>query len=478
MKKISPSMKKAPSVIKKPAFSLIEVVLAISLFAIFALSSVSILLYSEDNFLSIGQSSRASFLAEEAIEATRAIKKEDFALLADGDHGLSSSSGKWQFSGTEDVTDGYTRKVNISSLDSDTKKITVRVAWLKKTGHSTSIDLASELSNWSAYSGIPGFGNWTNPIEESSILSSGQDGLKLQVKGNNLFVVRDSASESFISIDITDTNNPVVKTPVSLQNNPKNLAILNNLTLIATNSNTAELQTADITNPNTPILKGVFNAEGNSDAMGIAGVGNLAYLTRLKGEGAEFYVIDITNPDNLNQAGSLEISDQSAYEVVIIGNYAYVSTGNTVQLKVVNITDPTKPIKVGFFALPQNQNALTVAGFGNTVIIGTDKGFVYVLDVTKPLKPKLQSTLTPKDNNNNIVYDLALGLDNHYLFLAGNVPTAEFQVFDISNPAAPSVVGSYDAPSDLFGVAYDGAKDRAFVTGSDNFKTVIILAPQ
>ena len=63
----------------------------------------------------------------------------------------------------------------------------------------------------------------------------------------------------------------MVKTPVSLQNNPKNLAILNNLTLIATNSNIAELQTADITNPNTPILKGVFNAEGNSDAMGIAG---------------------------------------------------------------------------------------------------------------------------------------------------------------------------------------------------------------
>lgn len=464
---------------KRRAFSLIEVVLAIALFSFFSLSSISILLYSEDSLTSIGQNSRAANLAQEGIEASRAIKNEDFTLLADGDHGISSAVGKWQFSGTEDTVAGFKRIINLSTVDANTKKIISTVSWQKRTGHDATLTLETTLTNWSAYSGIPGFGNWTNPRLESYVtLTGGKDGVKIQVKDNNVYLVRDSAADSFVSIDIADTQNPRVSAQNNLKDNPKNLAVLNNLVLIATKSNSAELQTADITNPNSPAMKGDFNAEGAPDAVGIAGVGNLAYLTRLKGDGAEFYIIDTTNPDQLSEVGSLELDGLSAYEIIVIDKYAYISTGNTIQLKIVNISDPTKPNITGYFRLPQNQNAMTITGFDKTIIIGTDKGLIYIFDVTDPLNPQLKSTLTPKDNNNNIVYDIALGLDNHYLFIASNIPAREFQVYDISNPAAPLYISSFDTPGALYGVAYDNAKDRAFVTGVANAQSVIIIAPQ
>jgi len=482
-------MKKAPSVTRKPAFSLIEVVLAISLFAVFSLSSVSILLYSEENFLSIGQSSRASFLAEEAIEAARAVKNEDFTLLTDGDHGISSSSGKWQFSGTEDAVDGFTRRVSVNSLDPDTKKIATRVSWLKKSGQTASVNYETQLTNWSAYSGIPGFGNWAYPFIESSVpLTGGKDGVKIQAKDNFLYVVRDSAAQSFTIIDVTDTKNPIVKSENNLRDNPKNIHIHNNLALIATKSNSAELQIADITDPAAPAMKGVFDAQGIPDASGITAKDNYAYLTRMKGDGPEFYIIDISNPDEPTEVGSLELN-RNGNEVVVMDNYAYIASGpNGKQLSVVDISNPAQPNLVGSHSLILNQNALTITGFEKTVIIGTELGVLYVIDVSSPASPQPKSVFFLKDGILRPVRDITFGLDNHYLFIASDVPNREFQVFDVSGIfpppfwrflfSPPFFIGSFDTPAALYGVAYSNEKDRAFVTGVANDQSVIILAPQ
>ncbi len=64
------------------------------------------------------------------------------------------------------------------------------------------------------------------------------------------------------------------------------------------------------------------------------------------------------------------------------------------------------------------------------------------------------------------------------MFLATSNATKEFQVFDISNPSSPSIIGSLDLSSSLRGVAYHAEKDRVFAVSSSNSEEFVVIAPQ
>ena len=472
-------MKKEFSVIKLKAFSLIEVILAIALFSLYSTSIIVFITHGEESILRVGQKAKASFLAEEGIEATRAIRNENFENLIDGSYGIDSVSGKWQLVSSPTQIDGFSREITISTVDNNTKKITSKISWSKRDGSSTFLEFLTQLTNWDSYSGVPGFGDWRNPFMESFLtLMGGKDGIKVQVKDNFCYVVRDSAADSFVSIDITDTLHPLLGFENNLKDNPKNLYIHNDLVLIATKSNSAELQIADILDPTSPIMKGEFDAEGNPDASGIYAKDNYVYLTRLNGSGPELLIIDVSDPDYPQSLGSLEL-EKNANEIVVLGDFAYIASGpNGYQLMTIDIKDPAQPSVVGHFSLPEDQNALTIAGFESTVIIGTEKGVIYAFDVTDPTNPLKKGEIALRDNANNKVNDMALGLDNHYIFTVSDVPNREFQVYDISDISSPFFISSFDTPNALFGVAYDNAKDRAFAVGTANEKSLIIIAPK
>ena len=132
----------------KKGFSLVEAMLAISVFGLLVTVLSGVLIYGQRSSRSGSDRQKATFLAEEGLEAVRNIRDEDFSNLVDGQYGLVVSSGHWVLSGTSDESENYTRTIIISSVDEDRKQIVSRVEWEEDSGAVKRSELSIYLSNW------------------------------------------------------------------------------------------------------------------------------------------------------------------------------------------------------------------------------------------------------------------------------------------------------------------------------------------
>lgn len=130
------------------AFSLLEVILAISIFILLATALVGGYLYGQEATMLAGNRAQATFLAEEALEAVRNMRDEDFSNLTNGTHGLVISGNQWTLSGSSDTNGIFTRQVEISSIDGDRKEVTSVVTWQQNVQRSGLVSLNTYLTNW------------------------------------------------------------------------------------------------------------------------------------------------------------------------------------------------------------------------------------------------------------------------------------------------------------------------------------------
>lgn len=132
-------------------FSLVEILLSVSLFSFVITALVGAFIYGQESTAISGTRSRAIFLAEEGLEASRNIRDKSFANLADGGHGLAiSENNNRTFSGTSDATDIFTRQIAISAIDANRKQVISTVTWRQTPQRSGSISLTTYLTNWRA----------------------------------------------------------------------------------------------------------------------------------------------------------------------------------------------------------------------------------------------------------------------------------------------------------------------------------------
>ncbi len=133
---------------KISGFSLIEVMLSISIFSLIVSVFVGSILFGEESTSLAGKRARASFLAEEGIEVVRNIRDENFSNLSDGDYGLAILGNQWIFSGVSDSTDIFTRSINIQTIDVDRKLITSTVTWQQNASRDGQVILTTYLTKW------------------------------------------------------------------------------------------------------------------------------------------------------------------------------------------------------------------------------------------------------------------------------------------------------------------------------------------
>jgi type II secretory pathway pseudopilin PulG len=153
--------------------SIVELLIVCFIIGVALTSLLGLATFSLKVSQKIKENGEALFLAEQAMEATRAIARADWSELTNGYHGLNSGlAGYWAFEGSYSVINNkYTRKILIEDvyrdntptdseetdeietdgiiesldyLDPDTKKITVFVSWDNKE-----IKLITYLTNWS-----------------------------------------------------------------------------------------------------------------------------------------------------------------------------------------------------------------------------------------------------------------------------------------------------------------------------------------
>ncbi len=469
--KISQSIARERLTTKQSGFSLVEIILALAILALLTVALIGNFIYSQESAVVAGAKSRAAFLAEEGLEATRNIRDADFANLVDGNYGLTTSSNQWIFSGTQDVTDIYTRQIQISTPSANRKQIISQVTWQQTAQRTGTVSLTTYLTNWIAT--VSSIGNWSIPLQQSSLNFAGsQDGWRIKVLGNYAYVVRLDGTPDFLIIDISNLASPSITGSLSLTGIPQDILVSGNYAYIASRDNNQELQIIDISVPGTPTVVGTYNASGNDDGTGLALVASNIYLTRTSGS-SELTVINISNPALPTLTGSLNLAD-TIRDIFIEGNYAFlVSNSNTQELMVADISVPSTPTLLTTLNLSGNNDGATIVGFTSVVLVGRTTSDVVIIDTSNPAAPSVLGTYV----TTGTVNDIDVGNSNDYVFLATASTTAEFMVLDIASPATPSRVGFYNTASTLNGVFYDSTLDRAFVVGSNNTTELQILMP-
>ncbi len=144
-------------------FTLIELVLAITLFVIIATGVAVPIIGTHLNNLENQKTVQANAVLTETWEAVRSIRNRDWANMTNQTHGLRSTSGYWEFYGRNDETDGFTRTIIVKAarrddsgnlvleggtIDPDTKWIKVQLSW-KPTPYSVRmLEAESLLTNY------------------------------------------------------------------------------------------------------------------------------------------------------------------------------------------------------------------------------------------------------------------------------------------------------------------------------------------
>lgn len=134
----------------KTGFSIVEALLAGSLFSLAVSVFIAAIIYGQESTQSAGSLARAANIADEALEATRNIRDNAFSNLTLGDNGLATSSNQWVFSGTQDIVDIFTRQVNValSGLGSGSRSVTATTTWPATSARSGEASVFSYLTNW------------------------------------------------------------------------------------------------------------------------------------------------------------------------------------------------------------------------------------------------------------------------------------------------------------------------------------------
>lgn len=133
----------------QPGVSLVEALLAVTLFGIFLVAIGGALNAGQESAVLSGKRARAVALADEGLEAVRTIRDAGFTNLVDGTYGIVTTSNQWNFSSsTSDTTDMFTRQVKIGTIDTDTKVVTSTVTWQQNLQRTGSVEAVTYLTNW------------------------------------------------------------------------------------------------------------------------------------------------------------------------------------------------------------------------------------------------------------------------------------------------------------------------------------------
>jgi Tfp pilus assembly protein PilV len=469
-----------------PGFGLVEILVALGLFLIMITGGSLILSQSLTTNQLGAEETYADQYAQEGIEAVRSIKNRNMASIVAGTYGLSNAGNQWNFSGSSDTRNGYTRQVVISegrrtgnqlvnsggTVDPDLFKVTVNVTWNFRPTRANTVTQTSYLTNFRKNITPPG--NWALPSANGSYDASGNtDGRRIATSGNYAYMIRSSGAPDFFVINITNPAAPTLAGSTSVGNAATNIFVAGSFAYVTGTSNTQELRIVNISNPAAPTVVGTYNAPGNADMNDVFVIGSTAYAVRSNSTDPEFVVLNVTNPAAVSLTGSLNLNGNSL-EVGVSGTYAAISSGDDNQeLQLVNITTPATPSLSGTYNATGTTDGVAVAFFDTTVVLSQSGGSVYLISTSTPSTPTLVSTYAA----GGTVNDISLGFSNTYAFLATANAASEFQVLNITNPASPTLLGSSNLAGTAFGVAYNATLNRAAVTTNINTTEYLTMQP-
>lgn len=476
------------SIIKNKGFSVVEVILAIGIFALFSTGITYLSIDTLQGDEKIEENSKALMYAQEGLEAVRQMRDKNYLQLSDGDHGLQIQNNIWSFiQAPEDIDSYYSRTVTIDdvfrdgdgnisdsgTLDPDIKKATSRIEWLHRGIIPKSVELTTYLSNWRGNDWIqtdcdefnggtfqdteviatlaPPDNNCAVKLsleeEQSAILASadvGEHGNDVFVDGNYTYVATEKTHGGLAVVDITDKQHLSVVRIIDIGDKGTSVTKLGNYVYAGVDHNSKGLAVINATNPSSAALVTTKDIYGTATA--ITSSGSYVYVGS-HGSTNKLVILNASNPVNPTIVSS-PLAQGKILGIDVVGNYAYVGTDYDWQgFRIYNISNPSSPTVASNLGLNEEVNAVEVQG--PYAFLGTEAGSFYVINVSNPSSPSVVKNI----NVDEEIQDISIQGD--YAYVSLNDTGKNLAAINISTPTDPYLVYTKDVGGKGQGIATD-----------------------
>lgn len=496
---------------KKLGASIVEVIIAIAIFTLVAPSIILMISGSHTGALRGESNLEATGLAQQGVEAVRAIRDYSWEDVTEGVHGLTSTGGYWELTGTpdEDLLDKYQRTITVNSLSSYKKEVIVEIGWELMEGLDQTVVMTTRLTNWKVLSWIQtligeftggtvdttevvnvdggevqleALPDWTSPqMLDSYNTDEHYDGYDVFVDGNYAYVATERPNQGddpgLYIFDISTPSNITLAGYYNFNANVYSIYVSGNYVYLATGLNNDELTILDVSNKADPIEAGSYNSDENKDGLSVYVVGDTAYLGTENNFGKndhEFYILDVADKENINKIGSYNVYN-NVWDIEVHDGYAYLATARLFDEMI--ILDVSSPSSI------QYKDSFNEFGYyegkglyyeNDTVYFATTDGWwgsndFYILDVTNKSNITKTSSMDLGGDNEDVY------VCGNYAYVATDINGEELTIIDISTPSSPSVYGYYDADGDVSGVYCND--DYAFIAADNDGNEFQIIQP-
>lgn len=263
----------------------------------------------------------------------------------------------------------------------------------------------------------------------------------LELRGQRLVVTRQQLDEAYelLVIDVGNPTAPVVVGGCGTPAEPWDVHIEDAHIVVAGGS--AGLGIVSLGLGASPPVTGTWSG-AFATARGLDVVGSRAYF--LEGALGRVHILDVTNPAAPVRLGGMTTLSSNT-DLACNGSLL----GITVDLSGVDFWDVTNPAAPSFRARYDTQRARRVAWVGTRAYVADDFG-LYVLNLSNPVAPTLLGSL----HTAGIAVDVAV--NGNTVYLAGQEQGV--YVVNVTNPAAPSLIGTLDTPGSANGLAVRNAQ--------------------
>ncbi len=471
-------------------FSLLEIVLATSIFFLVASVYIESIHIGRMNYENSGDEFRANLLAEEGLEAIQNIRDKGFSSLTAGNHGLAISSNQWVLAGESETVDSkFTRWIAINDIDELTKNVESNVSWTDIRGEVHTVNLNTLITDWVSPPGsipdettIGHNADWCDPsdsLTEYDMPGSATRQSITAVPGIAYMGTGGSSNGvTLTKVLVEGSNPPIVSVEAEYDNYLANDVFGEDTNVyLATTDDSKEVVILDVTQmPYTEV--GYVNGSGSTDATGVSVSGNVGLLA----QGRRLRSFDVTSKDGSRPIlDSVSVAGWFGYisKIVIRGDYAFLSLYNDwYELAIVDISDPNNLDVVSYSDVNIQQAAdLYVNETGDRVYFGTNSFWwfkeFFIIDTS--VKSGQRPVIGEKDTYGMNVKGIAVVNDRAIVVGSGG---EEYQVFDINDESNPVQCGGLNINTGISDVASvvdaEGNSFSYIVTGDTSAEMKII----
>lgn len=244
-----------------------------------------------------------------------------------------------------------------------------------------------------------------------------------------------------------------------------------------TNTAGGEVQMATAaTTWTSPSIAGSYNLSGNLSGLSVFVSGSYAYV----GYATGLAIFNISNSAAPTLVGTYVVS-AAVNGVYVANGYAYLATSGVLnQLVIVNVSNPAAPTLASGLLLLDLTAATSVTVSGSYAYVTKGNNTLgpefFVVNVTNPALPSVSGSYEATVNLNRVA------VSGNYAFVASANTSRELTVINITNKASPAYAGAYNGPGTGAGTDLALNGTVAYLTTNSNtsaaeFYAINIAAP-